>query len=95
MPGLSHAKRILVVDDEPLMREFLKEVLTRKHYRVEVSGDGEDALSMLEKDRFALVLTDWRIAPVKAPRSCPNSSLSKRVSGSAAQSNDDTNDSVQ
>ncbi|MCK4546004.1 MAG: sigma-54-dependent Fis family transcriptional regulator [Candidatus Eisenbacteria sp.] len=54
-------KSILVVDDEPLIREFLTEILSRKRYRVEAAADGEDALSMVKKDRFALVLTDWRM----------------------------------
>jgi DNA-binding NtrC family response regulator len=59
--GPNNTKRILVVDDEPLMREFLGETLTRQRYRVKVVGDGEEALSLLKRDRYALVLSDLRM----------------------------------
>ena len=55
------AKRILIVDDEPLLRDFLQEILARKHYTVAVAGDGEEALSLLENEEYALVFTDWRM----------------------------------
>jgi len=54
-------KRILIVDDEPLLRDFLQEILARRHYGVAVAGDGEEALSLLENEEYALVFTDWRM----------------------------------
>jgi two-component system response regulator MprA len=36
--------RVLVVDDEPALREALKRALTVEGYRVDLAGDGEDAL---------------------------------------------------
>ncbi len=50
--------RILVVDDELSMREFLSILLEREGYQVEVAGSAEDALRQMETSLFDLVLSD-------------------------------------
>ena len=52
--------RILVVEDEPMLRDLARRALTRKGYDVVVMTDGASALRLLEADtpRFDLVLTD-------------------------------------
>lgn len=50
--------RILVVDDELSMREFLSILLEREGYQVEVAGCAEDALRLMETSLFDLVLSD-------------------------------------
>jgi two-component system response regulator PilR (NtrC family) len=50
--------RILVVDDELSMREFLSILLEREGYQVEVAGCAEDALRQMESSLFDLVLSD-------------------------------------
>ncbi len=42
--------RILVVDDEPSMREMLKIVLKREGYEVLVARSGTEAIEMLKRD---------------------------------------------
>lgn len=54
-------KRILVVDDEPLMREFISETLRRKKYEVKVASDGGDALGVLELWTADLVISDIKM----------------------------------
>ena len=54
-------ERILVVDDEEQMRDLLAKVLERKGYQVSVSGDGAEALALLEKEPADLVVTDVRM----------------------------------
>lgn len=54
-------KRILVVDDELSMREFLEIMLTKEGYHVMVAGDGYKALEILESESFDLVITDIRM----------------------------------
>jgi len=49
---------ILVVDDEQIMREFLREALTRRGYSVGVAADGEAALAALATHSYQLVLLD-------------------------------------
>ena len=53
--------RVLVVDDEQSMREFLDIMLKREGYRVSLASDGEEVLKFLEKDIFDLVLLDIRM----------------------------------
>jgi len=50
--------RILVVDDELSMREFLSILLEREGYAVTAAGSAEEALRMMESDPFDLVLSD-------------------------------------
>lgn len=50
--------KILVVDDELSMREFLSILLEREGYDVSVAGSAEEALRMMEAALFDLVLSD-------------------------------------
>jgi two-component system cell cycle sensor histidine kinase/response regulator CckA len=59
-PGTRGYGRILVVEDEPMLRDLARRALARKGYDVVVVTDGASALRLLEGDtpRFDLVLTD-------------------------------------
>ena len=52
---------ILVVDDEPIVREFCIRLLRMKEYKVSAAENGRVALSMLEKQQYDLVLTDLQM----------------------------------
>jgi len=54
--------RILVVDDEPSMREMLRIVLRRDGYDVTIAENGREALGVLERERVDLLLSDIRMA---------------------------------
>jgi DNA-binding NtrC family response regulator len=51
-------RRILVVDDQDSMRVLLQDMLEVIGYDVVLAEGGEQALSILEGERFDLVLTD-------------------------------------
>ena len=51
-------KKILVVDDEEVVRRFLRIYLTNWGYEVKEAVDGEQALEELENDNFDLVICD-------------------------------------
>lgn len=53
--------KILVVDDEVGIREYLAEALEVSGHDVEVAGDGEAALQLLVATSFQLVLTDLKM----------------------------------
>ena len=53
--------KILVVDDEEPQRELLRRVLARFGYNVTTAADAIEALDVLEKTRFDLVVTDCRM----------------------------------
>jgi excisionase family DNA binding protein len=49
---------VLVVDDDPGVRELLNDVITGHGYRVLAVESGEDALKEVEKKRFDLIFLD-------------------------------------
>ncbi len=53
--------KILVVDDEQSMREFLEIMLKKEDYKVSLASNGEEVLKLLERDIFDLVLLDVRM----------------------------------
>ena len=53
--------KILVVDDEKSMREFLDIMLSREGYRVSLAENGEEACELLEKEEYDLLITDIRM----------------------------------
>jgi len=50
--------QILVVDDEPIARNNLAHVFSRRGAQVTVAANGHEALAELEKNEFDLVITD-------------------------------------
>ncbi len=56
-------KRILVVDDEPLMREFIAETLRRKKYDVKAASNGTEALDVLDS-----WIPDLMVSDIKMPK---------------------------
>jgi CheY-like chemotaxis protein len=51
-------KRILIVDDEEVIRKFLKIHLTKLGYEVKEAADGEQAIEQLKKGNFDLMICD-------------------------------------
>src|SRR6185436_20990219 len=56
--------RILIVDDEPSMREMLRIVLRRDGYDVTVAANGTEALDVLKRERMDLLLSDIRMPDI-------------------------------
>lgn len=54
--------RVLVVDDDPDFREFVRIVLERHGYRVLEAADATDGLALMVDERPALVLLDAMIS---------------------------------
>jgi DNA-binding NtrC family response regulator len=54
-------ERILIVDDEPSIGEFLTMVLGKEGYRVRAVTTGKQALQILEEEAFPVMLTDLRM----------------------------------
>lgn len=53
-----NAHRILVVDDDPAIRETLMTLLTMKNYAVTTVADGPSAIEEVKKDKYHMVITD-------------------------------------
>src|SRR6266571_6789005 len=59
VPAQSQAgSRILVVDDEPRIRDFITRALVTAGYSVEVAGSGSEGLRMATADGYDLVILD-------------------------------------
>jgi two-component system response regulator PilR (NtrC family) len=54
-------EKILVVDDEQSMREFLDIMLKKEGYKVSLASNGEEVLKLAERDIFDLILMDIRM----------------------------------
>ena len=57
-------EKILVVDDEQSLRDVLSIMLKRAGYAVTSAMDGEEAIELLNKEIFDLVITDLRMPKI-------------------------------
>lgn len=62
--------KILVVEDDPSIQEFLKEYLLDNGYAVETASDGVQALNSLKKSQPDLVLLDLGLPNVTGEAVC-------------------------
>jgi len=53
--------RVLVVDDDNLMREFLNETLRRSDYSVDLASTGDEALEKIKSKEYDVILSDIRM----------------------------------
>lgn len=56
-----NSQSILIVDDDPDLRNLMKDILEDHHFKVAVAQDGREALRCLEDQEFLVVLTDLRM----------------------------------
>jgi DNA-binding response OmpR family regulator len=62
-PASEKARRapILIVDDDPAIRQALSDILAMQCYAVRAAGDGSEALRVVAQTEPALVLLDMRM----------------------------------
>jgi DNA-binding NtrC family response regulator len=53
--------KVLIVEDEAVVRESLRDWLTDDGYDVDVAGDGEEALSKIKEEGFGVIILDLRL----------------------------------
>ena len=51
-------KKILLIEDNVMNCELIRDILTLCNYQITSTGDGRDALDILENESFDLILTD-------------------------------------
>lgn len=56
--AVANSARILVVDDEPGMRDMLADALSLAGYQTKTAVDGFDALKLVRAEKFDLVISD-------------------------------------
>jgi signal transduction histidine kinase len=60
-PARGKGRKVLVVDDEEDILTFVNEILRRGGYKIQTAADGESALRHLGRERFDLVISDWKM----------------------------------
>lgn len=68
---MSTAGKILIVDDEPLNREILRDILERE-YEVEVAKSGNECLEMVSEFKPELILLDVSMPGMSGYEVCTN-----------------------
>ena len=53
--------RILAVDDEPVISESIAYNLEAPHRKISVASNGREALTMADRHKFDLIITDHRM----------------------------------
>jgi two-component system NtrC family response regulator len=53
--------RLLIVDDEPNVRDGLREAIDQPEFEIETAPDGETALRKIRRESFHIVVTDLRM----------------------------------
>ncbi len=60
-PALDSRPHILVVDDDPVVTQFIVDTLTLEGYQVDSAPDGVAALAKIQNQRYDLVLSDLKM----------------------------------
>ena len=64
------ARKLLLVDDEPLILKGLKYALEHDGYETDEAHDGEEALQKLEENEYDLVLLDVMLPKISGIEVC-------------------------
>jgi DNA-binding NtrC family response regulator len=59
---MAGGERVLIVEDDDLMRELMTKILAGEHYHIFQASSGEEALQLIQEQTIDLVLTDLRLA---------------------------------
>ncbi len=62
--------RILIVDDDPDIRDVLKLTLAEENYEIMEAGDGEEALKIVSSKPLDLVLLDYKMPKIDGRQVC-------------------------
>ena len=58
---MPNSHRILVVEDDDVLRKTVERLLVKGNYTVSLAGDAEQARAILEKESVDLILLDWML----------------------------------
>lgn len=58
---MSTRRKILVVEDDPLVRQSFVRLIEEERYEVHSAGSCREGLAVIEEGRFDLILTDIRL----------------------------------
>lgn len=62
--------RVLIADDEKEIRDLLKKYLEKEFYKVDVAGNGEEALHLFDDNKYNLIILDIMMPKVDGIEVC-------------------------
>lgn len=62
--------KILIIDDDPVIRMVLKKTLQNQGYDVTVAGNGEEGIAFAKKVHPALIICDWMMSQIDGLEVC-------------------------
>jgi len=62
------ARRILVVDDEPVICDSIRRILLLDHHEVETATTSEQALASFQAGKFDLIILDYEMPGMKGDK---------------------------
>jgi len=66
----SNPKRILIVEDEALILEMMKEFLESEGYKVDAAKNGKGALDKIKVNTYDLILSDFLMPQMSGEELC-------------------------
>ena len=72
------ASRILIVDDEASLREFLEIFLKKEGYNIQTAKNGKEALERIQKRHFDMVISDLKMPEMSGIELLKAAQLEKR-----------------
>jgi len=67
---MTESSSILIVEDEPKIREGLRDFLEYHHYKVAEATDGAEAREMVKQGRYDLILLDLMLPKISGEQLC-------------------------
>ena len=61
-------KKALVIDDEVWILDLIRQILQRDGFEVETVSDGKSALDRVARDRYELLVCDWKMPGISGPQ---------------------------
>jgi len=65
---MAEQHRILLVDDDEVIRETLMIILQEEGYNVDAVGDGKEAIAKSFSNFYNLAIVDWRLPNVEGTK---------------------------
>lgn len=62
--------KILIIDDDPIVRTVLKRTLQKQGYDITVASDGSEGIAQAKRLRPALIICDWMMSQIDGLEVC-------------------------
>jgi len=61
---MKNKKNILVIDDEPIVLDSCRRILSQEGFEVKGAMNGREGLKKIEEDKYDAVLVDWKLPEI-------------------------------